>query len=213
VQVFPLPEGQAHANLNTAVFDRAGLLWFTGQTGVYGRLDPVTGEMVVYIAPRGVGPYGIASTPDGVVYYASLANSHIGRIESQSGSATILEPPTPGQGARRIWGDSTGKLWISEWNAGQVAVYNPAEGSWREWKLPGEHPQAYAVYVDEQDMVWLSDFGANALVRFDPDQETFTVFAIPSANAQIRQINGRPGEIWGAESGTDRLIVIRVSPK
>ena len=68
---------------------------------------------------------------------------------------------------------------------------------------------AYAVYVDEDDMVWLSDFGANALVRFDPISEAFQVFSIPSPGANVRQILGRPGEVWGAESGTDKLIVIR----
>jgi virginiamycin B lyase len=102
-----------------------------------------------------------------------------------------------------------GRIWVSEWDAGQVGVYDPANGSWREWMLPGNGPRAYAVYVDEQDMVWLSDFGANALVRFDPALEQFTVYEIPSPNAQVRQILGRPGEVWGAESGTDKLIVIR----
>lgn len=98
---------------------------------------------------------------------------------------------------------------MSEWNAGQVAVYDPSDGSWREWPLPGERPQAYAVYVDEQDMVWLSDFGGNALVRFDPQADAFTVFPLPSAGAGVRQLLGRPGEVWGAESGADKLVVIR----
>jgi virginiamycin B lyase len=91
-----------------------------------------------------------------------------------------------------------------------VAVYDPANDSWKEWKLPGERPQAYAVYVDNQDMVWLSDFRANALVRFDPASEAFTVYELLSPNAAVRQILGRAGEIWGAESGVDKLVVIRM---
>jgi virginiamycin B lyase len=75
--------------------------------------------------------------------------------------------------------------------------------------LPGEDPQAYAVYVDDEDMVWLSDFGANALVRFDPDEEAFTTFELPSSPANVRQILGRSGEVWGAESGVDQLVIIR----
>jgi virginiamycin B lyase len=67
----------------------------------------------------------------------------------------------------------------------------------------------YAVYVDENDIIWLSDFGANALVRFNPAQETFEQFPLPSPGAEVRQILGRPGEVWGAESGTDKLVVIR----
>ncbi len=57
--------------------------------------------------------------------------------------------------------------------------------------------------------VWLTDFGANALVRFDPKTERFESFPLPSGNAQVRQILGRHGEVWGAESGTDKLVVIR----
>lgn len=209
VDVFPLPPGSGRANLNTAAFDRSGTLWFTGQNGIYGRLEPSSGRIEIYQAPRGSGPYGITSTPGGSVYHASLANSYVGRIDPETGDAEVLEPPTQGQGARRVWSDSLGRIWVSEWNAGQVAVYDPADGSWREWRLPGERPRAYAVYVDHQDKVWLSDFGSNAIVRFDPVNEKFTSFPIPSPSAEIRQLLGRPGEVWGAESGTDKLIVIR----
>jgi virginiamycin B lyase len=213
VQVFPLPANSGYANLNTAVFDREDILWFTGQSGIYGRLDPSTGNMQVVPAPRGRGPYGITTTADGLIYYASLANSYVGRIDPQTGAASVLEPPTSGQGARRVWSDSQGRIWVSEWNAGQVAVYNPTNNSWREWRLPGDRPQSYAVYVDDQDIVWLSDFGANAIVRFDPSREQFTVYKLPSPNASVRQILGRHGEVWGAESGADKLVVIRTNPQ
>jgi virginiamycin B lyase len=213
VQKFPLPAESASANLNTAAFDRNGILWFTGQNGVYGRLDPSTGSIQVFQAPRGRGPYGITTTPDGAVYYASLANSYVGRVDPQTNEVTVLEPPTKSQGARRVWSDSQGRVWVSEWNAGQVAVYNPADNSWKEWKLPGNGPQAYAVYVDDKDVVWLSDFGANAIVRFDPSTEQFSVFELPSPGAAVRQILGRSGEIWAAESGADKLVVIRTSSR
>lgn len=206
---FPLPATSGHANLNTAVFDNNGVLWFTGQSGVYGRLDPEQGVVEVFDAPRGRGPYGIAVTPGGEVYYVSLAGSYLGHIDAATGMVNVLEPPTASQGARRVWSDSHGRLWVSEWNAGQVAMFDPGSAAWREWSLPGDGPQPYAVYVDERDQVWLSDFGSNALVRFDPETENFEVFPIPSPDAAVRQILGRPGEIWGAESGTDKLIVIR----
>jgi virginiamycin B lyase len=212
VQAFPLPDGTGYANLNTATFDREGILWFTGQSGIYGRVDPVTGQVEVFEAPRGRGPYGISTTPQGAVYYASLAGSYLGHLDLETGGATVLEPPTPGQGARRVWPDSLDRLWVSEWNGGQLARYEPATAEWREWRLPGDSPKPYAVYVDDHDMVWLSDFGANALVRFDPVAETFEVFDLPSPAANVRQILGRTGEVWGAESGTDKLVVIRTQP-
>ncbi len=208
VKPFPLPSDRANANLNTAVFDSAGTLWFTGQSGVYGRLDPTTGEMEVFNAPDGRGPYGITATPSGDVWYASLAGSHIARVERSTGKATMVEPPTADQGARRVWSDSQGRLWVSEWNAGNVAVHDPANGSWKEWPLPGDAPMAYAVFVDDRDIVWLTDFGGNAIVRFDPATETFSPAVLPSPDASVRQLHGRLGEVWGAESGTDKLVVV-----
>jgi virginiamycin B lyase len=57
VQVFPLLQNSSsNANLNTATFDHHGILWFTGQSGVYGRLDPSTEKIQVFKAPGGPGP-------------------------------------------------------------------------------------------------------------------------------------------------------------
>ena len=213
VKVFPLPKSRGYANLNTATFDGNGILWFTGQSGVYGRLDPKTGRIEVFDAPRGRGPYGIAATPGGEVYYASLAGSYIARIDSDTGKAEVIEPPTADQGARRIWSDSRGRMWVSEWNSGQVSVYDRKTGGWQSWKLPGDSPRAYAVYVDEKDGVWLTDFGANTIVRFDPATRKFTSFPSDRRSANVRQLLGRPGEVWGAESGNDRLVVIKSGPR
>src|SRR5947199_1388513 len=53
VKVWPLPpERSPFVNLNTAVFDAKGRIWFTGQNGVYGRLDPASGDIKVWDAPR-----------------------------------------------------------------------------------------------------------------------------------------------------------------
>ena len=208
VRRFPLPASSGYANLNTATFDKRGVLWFTGQSGIYGRLDPRVGKVRVFDAPRGEGPYGITTTPSGDVYYASLAGSYLGRIDVRTGRATVLRPPTAGQGSRRAWSDSRGRIWISEWNVGKVGMYDPRAKRWREWRVPGANPMIYAVYVDELDMVWLTDFGANALWRFNPSTAKFEKVALPSDDSAVRQLLGRRGEVWGAESGTDKLVVV-----
>jgi len=88
-------------------------------------------------------------------------------------------------------------------------VHDPADNSWKTWKLPGDGPQTYAVYVDDKDKVWLTDFSANAIVRFDPLTEKFNAFPSDKASANVRQMDGRPGETWGGESGTNRLVAIQ----
>jgi virginiamycin B lyase len=209
VKVWKLPEGSGYANLNTAIFDGKGLHWFTGQSGIYGRLDPASGDMKVFDAPKGRGPYGIHSTPDGTVYYASLAGSYIGRIDSDSGKVTVIEPPTKNQGARRVWSDSKGNVWVAEWNSGNLSRYEPKTGKWAQWKAPGSSPKVYAVYVDETDKVWAADWSAQVMLRFDPASEKFETFKSSSPNANVRQIHGRKGEVWTPESAADKLVVYR----
>ena len=96
---------------------------------------------------------------------------------------------------------------MSYWNTGHLGKYDPKSKTWREWKLPGDS-QAYAVWVDEHDKVWLTDFGNNTLVRFDPVIQMFRWFPSNQEGARVRQLAGRAGEVWGAESGNDRLVRI-----
>ena len=60
--------------------------------------------MQVWDAPRGRGPYGITTTPDGEVYYASLAGSHIARIDVETGAGDRdrAADPEPGRAPRVV---------------------------------------------------------------------------------------------------------------
>jgi virginiamycin B lyase len=206
---YPLPAEFPRANLNTAVFDRAGVYWYTGQSGVHGRVDPRTGENRTWKSPRR-GSYGITVTPSDDVWYAALAGNYIGKIDKTNGNIFVVETPKKGVGPRRIWSDSKGILWVSFWNSGEVGRYDPMSGAWKTWLLPTNSGSGcYSVYVDEQDKVWLTDFTTNAIVRFDPATEQFERFPSDRRGANVRQMLGRKGEAWGAESGTERLVRIR----
>jgi virginiamycin B lyase len=209
VKLFPLPGYFSQANLNTATFDAKGVLWFTGQNGMYGRLDPANGKVEGWKAPKGVGPYGITTTPKGDVWYASLAGDYIAKIDTVSGDTIMVAPPKAGVNPRRVWSDSKGMIWASFWSTGEVGRYDPNAKTWKVWALPNSRSGCYAVYVDDRDKVWLSDFTANAVVKFDPDTEQFQTFPSNKSYASVRQLLGRPGEVWGAESGVDRLVVVR----
>lgn len=206
VEVYP---ADVNVSMHTAAFAPDGIMWFTGQAGYVGRFDPAAGSMELFETGGG-GPYGITVTPGGDVYFAALTGSYIARVDPDSGEITRIDPPTQDQGARRVWTNSGGQIWVSYWNTGHLARYDPATDVWSEWQLPGEAPRAYAVYVDETDRPWVSDFGgAHALLRFDPATETFQSLALPTPGGEVRQLLGGPGEVWGGESAADALIVVR----
>ena len=155
---------------------------------VVGKVDVRSGTVTVKDAPGGRGPYGICATPAGEVWYCSLAGSFIARIDRRTGQSIVVEPPTKNQGARRVWSDSRGRIWVSEWNSGNLSMHDPAARTWRTWKLPGESPRAYAVYVDDRDRVWVADWSANAMFSFDQGSEKFEKYPFPREGANVRQM-------------------------
>ena len=113
-----------YANLNTGVFDKDGIYWFTGQNGVHGYVNPKTGKHESWKSPRR-GTYGITVTPTNEVWYVALAGDHLGKIDKATGNVDIVEPHKKGAGPRRVWTDSKGLLWVSFWHSGEVGRLRP----------------------------------------------------------------------------------------
>jgi virginiamycin B lyase len=197
---------------HTGAWDQTGILWFTGINGFVGRLDPglPTAQAIqVWPAPLGPGPYGIDATPSGDIWFVTLrsGDGYLGKINKATGAVQQVAIPSPGNGPRRVWSDSQGRLWVTLWHSGHLGRYDPATQEWELWTVPpGSVDSPYAIYVDDDDIVWLTAFAPNALVRFDPVLETFTSFPFPSSGSAVRQIIGDGNGIWGAASGVDGLL-------
>jgi virginiamycin B lyase len=54
--------------------------------------------------------------------------------------------------------------------------------------------------------VWLSEWSSSTLLRFDAASGRFEQATPDGGYSTVRQILGRRGEAWGAESGSDRLV-------
>jgi virginiamycin B lyase len=209
VKVYPLPEDSGYTNLNTPTEDGDGNIWFTGQNGMHGKLDVKTAKVSVWKSPKGRGSYGMTTTPDGNVWFVSLSNSYLGEIDRKTGNVTVHEPPVPNTGVRRVWSDSKGTLWMSEWNTGMIASYSPAAKQWHRYAIPGvTRANLYAVYVDSKDVVWVSNWGDNKVYSFDPKTLKFTAVAASKPGAEIRQINGVGDMVFLPESGNASVMAV-----
>jgi virginiamycin B lyase len=67
------------------------------------------------------------------------------------------------------------------------------------------------VYVDDRDIIWLSEWMSNSILRFDPATESFVTFPSDKPLAQVLQMAGTHGKVWGGEQGAGRLV--RIEPK
>ena len=188
----------------------AARYWFTGQGGVIGRFEPTTEQMEVWDAPRGRGPYGIACTPQGTVWYVSLAGNYLPQIEiCDTGRAAHRRAAdaAPGRAPRLV--RQPGPAVDQRMEQRQRLHARSAGRKLEELELPGERPRCYSVYVDDRDKVWLTDFSANAIVRFDPRTETLPLLPVGHVRAPTcaRWPDGRarPG---AGKAGTNRIVVI-----
>ena len=208
---YPLPADTDNANLNTAAFDRRrGAVVHRPERHLWAAeprdrrhegLPGARGARTLW--HHGDAGWGhLLCLPRGEPHRAD-------RHEDRRGDRDRAADGGPGRPPRLVGQPREGSG-SANGTAGRSASTIRPETRWRSWKLPGENPLAYAVYVDEHDKVWLSDFGGNALVRFDPETEKFDVQRHPRPEANVRQILGRAGEVWAPESGTDTLVMVRI---
>ena len=128
VRAFPLPADRPDANLNTAVFDPTGIALVhrpdrhlrPARSG-----DRRDGRLRRPRGPRSVRHHGDARRRH--LVRVARRQPHRPSRPGDRRAATIVEPPTAGQGARRVWSDSRGRIWVSEWDAGQVGGPRPGD--------------------------------------------------------------------------------------
>jgi streptogramin lyase len=78
-----------HTPISTpAAFDGKGRIWFTGQNGIYGRLNPTAGDIRVWDTSKGRGPYGKTQARPRATSFVSLAGSYLANVDLETGAAT-----------------------------------------------------------------------------------------------------------------------------
>src|SRR5207247_5976 len=176
-----------------------GGVWFTAQAAGYlGWLDPATGDIrQIALGPRSA-PHGVIVGPDGAPWVTDGGLNAIVRVDPVTQEVKLFPLPAdrPNANLNTAVFDKDGR---TLWFTGQNGVFGRLD----------TQSGAMAVFVDDADVVWVTEWDANALVRFDPARETFVVRAHPAPNANVRQLLGRHGEVWGAMSGQDKLVVAR----
>ena len=100
------------------------------RTAIYGRLDPATGEIRSGTRRAAAGRTASPPRPTGDVYYASLAGSHIARVDLDDRRGDGHRAADRRARARGASGPTRrAAIWVSEWNSGQRQPLRPADGS------------------------------------------------------------------------------------
>jgi len=108
-----------------------------------------------------------------------------------------------GAGPHDVAPGPDGTVWYTAQQQGALGRLDPATGRVEQIPL-GRDSAPHGVIMGPDGAAWVSD-----IVRFDPVAERFASFPSDRKSANVRQLLGRKGEVWDAESGTDRLVRVR----
>jgi len=93
-------------------------------------------------------------------------------------------------------------------NKGALGIFNPDDNSSRRFVLP-EPGIASGIAMDGNGSLWMPIVQANKVAKFDPANEKFSMFNIPSPEAEPAGIaSDSSGNVWLAEAGSGKIAKI-----
>jgi virginiamycin B lyase len=129
IKEYPLPEGVRPRRLAIAPDDT---VYFTDyKSGHLGMVSTSTGSVKLYNSPGGVesNPYGIAITPDGMVWYSEsgVHPNTIVQFNPKTQAFASAKIPSGGGVVRNMAATSDGRLYIACSGLDKVGVVTPAK--------------------------------------------------------------------------------------
>lgn len=208
---FAMPDKKAKDPVSIAL-DPSGYIWFTVEKSNFiGRLRIADGDVdLVPLPTKKVRPHGIVVSPDGSAWAAAAGQNLLLRVSQPGMSITEIRTPNANSRFRRIVATSDNNIWYADYELGNLGRYNPQNGEFTEWALPGgSDSRPHGMAVDKNDRIWIVETGRepNNLVGFDTETGSFrTQTPIPSGAGSVSQMHyyEAAGEIWFA-TGTNYI--------
>jgi streptogramin lyase len=194
----PIPSGtqSGGARSHTAAADHEGNIWVSGRP--LKKFDPHTGKYTYYAAEV-PDSYGIAFDRAGNIWFAQFnARDHqgIGMVDVKTDQITKLKTPE-GVTPRRLKIDSKGMVWIGDYFGGSLTRFNPQNGEFTVFKLPGPMPTPYGLEVDHDDNVWYASMYTDVMGKLDPMTGKVTEYPSPYGERGTRDmVMDANGRIW-----------------
>ena len=127
IREYALPDGVRPRRMAIDATDR---VYFTDyERGHLGRLDPKTSEVKLWNSPGGGGsnPYGIAITPDGMVWYSEsgVKPNTLIRFDPKTETMARATIPSGGGTVRNMAATADGRVYIACSGVNKVGVVQP----------------------------------------------------------------------------------------
>lgn len=209
VRRFDLRAAAGYVQLMHATIDQRDHIWFTGYRGVYGRLDPATGDIRMFDASSGRGPHGIAAGLDGRIWIASFASDTILAVNAETGMHEARTLPRHLNGPKGIAVGAAGAVWVSCARGGSIGRFEPRTRQWSSYRLADADMRPYAIALDDANRLWVADETQPKLLRIDLANGGTEELTLPMTRPTMRHVLMDESALWCAASGSDKLVWIK----
>jgi virginiamycin B lyase len=196
-----------------AVEDQIGSMWVTDvNLGVVLRIDQ-QGQLSAFPVPpptstrEPVGPYDIAGTPDGAIWFTDPRTRSIGEISGSAGTPLIVEHRVrQGSVPRSIAAGPDGSLWVTLPKTG-IGRVDPS-GSLQTVAVRTGSDDINNLAIAKDGTVWLTTTG-RSILHVRPDGSLIRRVVMPGGAAGADGIAiGPDGTVWAAATDVNLLVEI-----
>src|SRR6266568_3251064 len=122
--------------------------------------------------------YQLISDSQNNAWVAEFVNGYLGKIDAKTTKVTWYQLPTANARARRMRIDDQDRIWVTEYRANKVAMFDTREEKFVEYPLP-PHTYPYRSAVDKNGEIWTGGMHTDRIVRFDPKTGQTTEYPLP----------------------------------
>jgi streptogramin lyase len=133
--------------------------------------------------------YGINSDSAGNEYGADILGGNILKIDAASGKATMYPTPTRKSGPRRMHVDAQDRLWIGEFYANKLAIFDTRTNEFQEWAHPIPWYGPYDVAPDKEGFLWTGAMSSDFITHFNPKTGEFRNYLLPRLGSNVRRVD------------------------
>jgi virginiamycin B lyase len=196
-----------------------GKVWAqnNGFAGVH-RLDIASGKIETWepfkTAKEPHNIYDVIPDSKNNVYFTDFRQSHIGRIDAQSGEVKLFTIPTPASAPRRGMMDAQDRLWFGEYRGDRIGMFDTKTEQFKEWPVSPRWSAPYDVTIDKNEGAWTGSMISDQVTRFNTKTGEAINYLLPRTT-NIRRVfvdnTTTPVTFWvGSNHGAS---IIKLEPQ
>jgi len=155
--------------------------------------------------PDGSEPLGVATGPDGNLWFVLAGSNAVGRITT-SGVVTQFAIPTANSAPAALAAGADANLWFTELDANKIGRITTS-GVVTEFPIPTPGSQPAEITAGPDGAVWFNELAANNIGRITT-AGIITEFPVPTPNAfpeGAEIVAGLDGNLWFTENSANKI--------